>query len=56
MATVHQGGPRRLWDDLEGVRIKWDERGRFPLHTVRVALSPDGGSLASPDGTWSFSV
>jgi protein-L-isoaspartate O-methyltransferase len=55
-ATVHQGGPRRLWDDLEGVRMKWDENGGFPLHTLRVALSPDGGSLTSPDGTWSFAI
>lgn len=55
-ATVHQGGPRRLWDSLEGVRSKWDEKGRFPLHTLRAALSPEGGTLTSPDGTWSFSI
>ncbi|MEV6401200.1 methyltransferase domain-containing protein, partial [Streptomyces sp. NPDC051907] len=39
-SKVHQGGPRRLWDDLERVRRKWEEGNRFSLHSLSVALSP----------------
>ncbi|MFJ8386247.1 methyltransferase domain-containing protein [Streptomyces sp. NPDC094438] len=55
-SKVHQGGPRRLWDDLERVRRKWEENNRFSLHSLTVALSPDGSTLTAPDGKWSFSV
>jgi protein-L-isoaspartate O-methyltransferase len=54
--TVHQSGPRRLWDDLERVRRRWEEGNRFSLHSMGVALSPDGSTLTAPDGAWSFSV
>ncbi|MFG2777763.1 methyltransferase domain-containing protein [Streptomyces prunicolor] len=53
---VHQGGPRRLWDDLERVRRKWEEHNRFSLHSLRAELSSEGGSLLSPDGSWTFAV
>ncbi|MFH8555056.1 methyltransferase domain-containing protein [Streptomyces celluloflavus] len=53
---VHQGGPRRLRDDLERVRGKWEENGRFPLHTLRAELTAEGGALLSPDGPWVFTV
>lgn len=53
---VHQGGPRRLWDGLERVRRKWEENNRFSLHSLRAELSPDGSSLLSPDGSWSFTI
>ncbi|MFI2431232.1 methyltransferase domain-containing protein [Streptomyces sp. NPDC018693] len=54
--TVHQSGPRRLWDDLERVRRKWEEGNRFSLHSMSVVLSPDGSTLTAPGGGWSFSV
>ncbi|MGW0545457.1 methyltransferase domain-containing protein, partial [Streptomyces griseoincarnatus] len=53
---VHQGGPRRLWDALERVRIKWEENNRFFLHTMRAELSPEGSHLLSPDDTWRFPI
>ncbi|MFD3562156.1 methyltransferase domain-containing protein [Streptomyces sp. NPDC058686] len=53
---VHQGGPHRLWDDLERVRRKWEENNRFSLHTLRAELTAEGSSLLSPDGSWSFRV
>ncbi|MGK5626956.1 methyltransferase domain-containing protein [Streptomyces sp. URMC 123] len=54
--TVHQSGRRRLWDDLERVRRKWEERNRFPLHHMSVTLSPDGNTLTAPGGGWSFFI
>lgn len=54
--VVHQGGPRRLWDDLERVRTKWEEKNRFALHTMRAELSPEGSHLLSPDETWKFPI
>lgn len=54
--AVHQGGPRRLWDDLERVRRKWEEGNRFSLHSMSVMLSADGSTLTAPGGGWSFSV
>lgn len=55
-SLVHQGGPRRLWDDLERVRRVWEEHDRFPLHALRAELTAHGCSLLSPDGSWSFPV
>ncbi|MFJ8310880.1 MULTISPECIES: methyltransferase domain-containing protein [unclassified Streptomyces] len=54
--VVHQSGPRRLWDDLERVRRRWEEDNRFSLHTLRAELTAEGSSLLSPDGSWSFPV
>ncbi|QES42332.1 protein-L-isoaspartate(D-aspartate) O-methyltransferase [Streptomyces venezuelae] len=54
--VVHQGGPRRLWDALERVRRRWEENGRFPLHSMRAELSPEGSHLLTPDESWRFPV
>ncbi|MFD4999776.1 methyltransferase domain-containing protein [Streptomyces buecherae] len=54
--TVHQDGARRLWDDLERVRRKWEERNQFPLHSMSVELGSDSGRLIAPDGAWTFSI
>ncbi|MFD4372749.1 methyltransferase domain-containing protein [Streptomyces sp. NPDC058486] len=53
---VHQGGPRRLWDGLEGVRRRWDENGRFPLHDMRVEFSPEVSRLLAPTGKWDLPI
>ncbi|MFC4032621.1 methyltransferase domain-containing protein [Streptomyces polygonati] len=53
---VHQGGPRRLWDDLERVRRTWEEHGCFPLHSLQAELHPEGSSLRAPDGGWKFAI
>ena len=41
-AVVHQGGPRRLWDVLDGLRYEWAREGRFPLYGARVWIKSDG--------------
>ncbi|MEU1630044.1 methyltransferase domain-containing protein [Streptomyces sp. NPDC020096] len=53
--AVHQSGTRRLWDDLERVRQRWESAGKFPLHRMTVQLTPDGGTLMAPDG-WTFKL
>lgn len=53
---VHQGGPRRLWDALDRVSRKWEERDRFPLHTMRAELSAEGSTLHAPGDAWSFTI
>jgi hypothetical protein len=53
---VHQGGPRRLWDALDEVNRRWEEHGRFPLHTMRAEFSAGGGTLYAPGDAWSFRV
>jgi protein-L-isoaspartate O-methyltransferase len=53
---VHQGGPRRLWDALDEVNRRWEESGRFPLHTMRAEFSAGGSTLYAPGDAWSFSV
>ncbi|MER7247008.1 methyltransferase domain-containing protein [Kribbella sp. NPDC000426] len=54
--TVHQSGPRRLWDDLERVQAKWTAAGHFPLHTMTVELGTDGSILTSSDGNWTLEL
>lgn len=54
--TLHQAGPRRLWDDLERVRARWTTAGRFPLHTMAVELTADHNTLVSPDGNWTLEL
>lgn len=52
--TVHQSGPRRLWDELDEVQRRWEAAGRFPLHELSVELYPDRGILVGPDGQWTL--
>ncbi|MEV6266704.1 methyltransferase domain-containing protein [Kribbella sp. NPDC051936] len=54
--TVHQSGPRRLWDDLERVQAKWTAAGHFPLHTMTVELGTDRSTLTSSDGNWTLEL
>ncbi|WP_325039262.1 methyltransferase domain-containing protein [Kribbella sp.] len=54
--TVHQSGPRRLWDDLERVRDRWTAAGHFPLHTMTLELAADRNTLTSPEGSWTFEL
>lgn len=52
--AVHQSGERRLWDDLERVRARWQESGTFPLHDLAVEFTPETTSVTSPDGYWTI--
>lgn len=54
--TVHQSGPRRLWDDLQRVQRTWTELGTFPLHQLRVTLASERSTVTSPDGSWSLTL
>lgn len=54
--TVHQSGPRRLWDDLARVQAKWTATGHFPLHTMTVELTANRNTLTSPDGNWTLEL
>lgn len=50
--TVHQGGPRRLWDLLDQCRSYWLMHGELPERGARVFIKPDGTTiLAWESGT-----
>ncbi|MEV6758467.1 protein-L-isoaspartate(D-aspartate) O-methyltransferase [Streptomyces sp. NPDC051214] len=49
-ATVHQSGPRRLYDKLHKIRWRWIERGELPLYGAQVTIAPDGTTTLSRDG------
>ncbi|MEU5159107.1 protein-L-isoaspartate(D-aspartate) O-methyltransferase [Streptomyces sp. NPDC020875] len=53
--TVHQGGPRRLWDALEGIRDRLNMWGELPVHGARVTITPDGVTTLSR-GKWSATL
>lgn len=40
--TIHQGGPRRLWDVLDKLRAYWLQHGELPARGARVLITPDG--------------
>ncbi|MGW7351008.1 methyltransferase domain-containing protein [Streptomyces sp. NPDC054784] len=39
---VHQGGPRRLWSELERIRDRLNAEGALPLLGARAHITPDG--------------
>ncbi|MGQ4428858.1 protein-L-isoaspartate(D-aspartate) O-methyltransferase, partial [Streptomyces violaceoruber] len=53
--TVHQAGPRRLWDVLERIRNRLNREGRLPVYGARVTISPAGETTLSR-GAWSVTV
>jgi protein-L-isoaspartate O-methyltransferase len=53
--TVHQSGPRRLWDELERVRHRLNREGGLPVYGAAVRISPDG-VLTLKRGSWSVTV
>ncbi|MFD7643713.1 50S ribosomal protein L11 methyltransferase [Kitasatospora sp. NPDC059795] len=40
--TVHQSGPRRLWEDLERIRNWREVEGGLPLYGCKARIDPDG--------------
>jgi protein-L-isoaspartate O-methyltransferase len=40
--TVHQSGPRRLWDTLDDLRHYWLTHGYFPLYQARAFIAASG--------------
>ncbi|SNQ51541.1 Protein-L-isoaspartate carboxylmethyltransferase [Frankia canadensis] len=53
--TVHQGGPRRLWDMLDEVRDDWLRRGYAPWLGATVRIGDDG-SLRLTYGDWTATI
>ncbi len=53
--TVHQGGPRRLWDALDDIRDRWLREGQLPLYGAKVFIAPDG-TLHLARGDWEATV
>ncbi|MEU5130045.1 methyltransferase domain-containing protein [Streptomyces mobaraensis] len=50
--TVHQGGPRRLWDALDAIRTDWLMTGELPVRGARVIIKPTGTTYLAR-GKWS---
>ncbi|WP_189830975.1 amino acid kinase family protein [Streptomyces zaomyceticus] len=55
ITTVHQGGPRRLYDLLDGIRWRWLEHGELPVYGARVTVTPDGRTTLSRGG-WTVTL
>ncbi|MEU0100397.1 methyltransferase domain-containing protein [Streptomyces sp. NPDC006267] len=53
--TVHQGGPRRLWDELDRVRTWLAIDGDLPVRGADVTITPEGVTKLSRRG-WSASI
>ncbi|WP_405933658.1 protein-L-isoaspartate(D-aspartate) O-methyltransferase [Streptomyces sp. NBC_00827] len=53
--TVHQGGPRRLWKDLERIRNRLNREGGLPVYGAHVTITPDGTTTLSR-GSWSCTL
>lgn len=49
--TVHQGGPRRLWDPLEDILDHLNWIGELPVYGARVTITPDGVTTLT-HGPW----
>lgn len=53
--TVHQGGPRRLWDELERIRNRLNREGALPVYGAQARIALDG-VLTLSRGKWSMVV
>ncbi len=54
-STVHQGGPRRLWDELDAIRARWLREGQLPVYGARVTITPDGATRLERNG-WTVTL
>ena len=52
---VHQSGPRRLWNTLDGLRADWLRDGSLPAYGATVTINPDG-SLHFRRGRWTADI
>jgi len=53
-AEVHQGGPQRLWDELDRIRRWWLADGYMNTYGAKVTVTPDGVTTLARGG-WSAS-
>jgi len=49
-ATIHQAGPRRLWDTLDQIRADWLTKGYLPLRGAGARIDTDGTCRLTKDG------
>ncbi|MEY9988078.1 protein-L-isoaspartate O-methyltransferase [Streptomyces sp. V4I8] len=49
--VVHQGGPRRLWEILDGLRAYWLQHGELPVRGAAVLITPEGQTRLAR-GNW----
>lgn len=40
--SVHQSGPRRLWDIVDDIRYRWLWEGSLPVYGAAVTITPEG--------------
>jgi hypothetical protein len=52
---VHQGGPRRLWDELDRVRDDWLRLGMSPWLGANALVRPDGAVVLRM-GSWRATI
>ncbi|OPG03965.1 50S ribosomal protein L11 methyltransferase [Microbispora sp. GKU 823] len=55
LPSVHQGGPRRLWDVLDEARDYWLQHGSLPLYGAQVRIGPDG-AIHLRRGRWKATI
>lgn len=48
---IHQGGPWRLWDELEVILSTRERDGRLPVYGAMVTINPDGETTLI-SGSW----
>ncbi|GGQ87776.1 50S ribosomal protein L11 methyltransferase [Kitasatospora griseola] len=53
--TVHQSGPRRLWEDLERIRNWREVEGGLPLYGCKARIDP-AGVIHLSRGRWSETI
>jgi protein-L-isoaspartate O-methyltransferase len=53
--TVHQSGPRLLWDILDDIRHAWLRDGSLPVYGTRVTITP-GGTILLKRGRWQAAI
>lgn len=55
LPEVHQSGPQRLWNILDGLRHTWLRDGSLPAYGAKVTITPDGG-LHFQRGHWHATI
>jgi hypothetical protein len=55
LPVVRQGGPRRLWDLVDGIRGAWLTEGEVPAYGADVTIRP-GGSILLAKGSWQAEI
>jgi protein-L-isoaspartate O-methyltransferase len=53
--VVHESGPRRLWDILDGLRRTWLRDGSLSAYGAKVTITPDG-AIHLKRGRWQAAI